>query len=312
MTDLDTSTANDSAKDSVDKLTRYLFPELAVRCVAVRLSDSWQASQAHIEQSNTIASLLGETVAANVLMAANLKAGSRLNVQVQSPAGSAGTSAIELLLSQCRDSLEFRGICNLKQADIKQTELLTALSQSQASVLYEPDSGTDRYQGIVPASAEGIASSLEAYFAQSEQLPTRLWLAADSYTASGLMLQMMPGANETSDGDGWNRLQQLAETIKPEELLQLPSDDIMHRLFHQETVNKLDERQPQFRCGCSAERVQAMIRGLGQADAEALLEEQGEISVTCEFCNQRYALDAVDLGQLFSAENGVDGPGTQQ
>ena len=135
---------------------------------------------------------------------------------------------------------------------------------------------------------------------RSEQLDTRLWLAADDGHAAGLLLQKLP-APEDADGDSWNRATMLAGTVTPDELLALPPRRLLHRLYHQEDVRLYDPRPVSFRCSCSPERVGAMLRMLGLAEVRSILEERDTVEVTCEFCNRGYRYDKVDAEQLFAS-----------
>ena len=136
---------------------------------------------------------------------------------------------------------------------------------------------------------------------QSEQLETRLWLATDGEQACGFLLQRLPD-NVAEDTDAWNRTLNLANTLKPDELLKLPAREILHRLFHEEDLRLFDARPVAFRCTCSRERVANLLRLLGLDEVHSILEEQGKIAVDCEFCNRHYQFDAVDAEQLFAAE----------
>jgi molecular chaperone Hsp33 len=143
-----------------------------------------------------------------------------------------------------------------------------------------------------------LANALEAYFAQSEQLPTRLWLTADGDAAAGLLLQRLPGGR--ADSDDWRRVCLLAETVHSAELAQLPVRELLRRLFHEESVRLFDPEPLAFRCSCSRERVGAALQALGRAELQDLLAQDGEVSVDCEFCNRRYRFDAVDLERLWA------------
>jgi molecular chaperone Hsp33 len=157
------------------------------------------------------------------------------------------------------------------------------------------------YQGIVPLTGHSLNGALEHYFQQSEQLPTRLWLACNESSAVGLLLQKLPGTEE--DSDSWNRITQLASTITDEELLGLEQTEILHRLFHEETIRLFEPDSLRFRCSCSREKISTMIHSLGKQQAQDILKQQGEINVHCEFCNARYDFDAIDVEQIFLPGN---------
>ncbi|HKJ88617.1 MAG TPA: Hsp33 family molecular chaperone HslO, partial [Gammaproteobacteria bacterium] len=155
------------------------------------------------------------------------------------------------------------------------------------------------YQGIVGLEGGSVASALEEYFARSEQLPTRIWLASDGAQAGGLLLQRMPDREE-QDPDAWDRTVHLASTLTDRELLDLPPNDLLYRLFHEEEVRVFDPEYVNFRCSCSREKVAGVLRGLGRQEVEETLEQEGEVRVNCEFCGKAYVFDAVDAEQLFA------------
>lgn len=176
-----------------------------------------------------------------------------------------------------------------------------------ALTLVQPDPSlrSQSYQGIVDlAGSKTVAEALSAYMTQSEQVETRMWLSSDATAASGLMLQKVAaeggkGTDPDFDPEDWNRVQKLAETVTPDEQLKLEPREVLKRLFWQENPQMGTPRAPKFECGCSRDRVGGMIRALGEEDALALVEEQGKIEVTCEFCGKTYAFDPIDVHQLF-------------
>jgi molecular chaperone Hsp33 len=162
------------------------------------------------------------------------------------------------------------------------------------------------YQGIVPFEGDTVAEVLEHYMERSEQIPTRLWLAADDRAAFGLLLQRMPDEGgklpADFDEDGWRRVTTLAQTLLREEMLQLPVDAILKRLFWECPMTPLQQRRPAFACTCSRDKVGAMLRMLGRPEVDSILAERGEVAVKCEFCNNDYRFDAVDSARLFASE----------
>jgi molecular chaperone Hsp33 len=152
---------------------------------------------------------------------------------------------------------------------------------------------------------------LEDYFARSEQLATRLWLAADGERAAGLLLQRLPN-RDSDDPDAWERATTLADTLKDAELLGLPAEQVLTRLFHEEQVRVYDPEPVAFRCTCSADKVGGMLRGLGVEEVRSVVAEQGEVRVNCEFCGRPYVWDAVEVERLFAAGPTPEGPDTHQ
>jgi molecular chaperone Hsp33 len=178
------------------------------------------------------------------------------------------------------------------------------------TVTLETESAAQRYQGIVPITGGGLADALELYFANSEQLPTRLWLHADAHGASGMLLQRLPaesgagqpGAEPPGDvEDAWRRVQIIGDTLTPEELRTLADREILHRLFNEDDVRLYEPAPVYFRCRCSRERVAGMLQGLGEQEIRSVLAERGQVEVRCDFCNRAYTFDAVDVAQLFNA-----------
>ena len=160
----------------------------------------------------------------------------------------------------------------------------------------------------MPISGDRLAESVQGYFDNSEQLPTRLWLYADADGVSGMLLQRLPGNGENPDAahaaaidDAWRRVQLIGDTLTPVELRTLGDAEILHRLFNEDDLRLFEPSPVYFRCRCSRERVAGMLQGLGEVETRAILAERGEVEVRCDFCNRAYTFDAVDVGQIFNA-----------
>jgi molecular chaperone Hsp33 len=177
-------------------------------------------------------------------------------------------------------------------------DLHAQFGAGRLTITIDPGTGGERYQGIVALEGDGLADAIDTYLDRSEQLPTRMWLAADENSAAGMLLQKLPGTD--ADDDAWNRVQALGATLSAGELLALPAQEIIHRLFHEEEVRLFDTEPVSFHCSCSRERVAGMLHSLGQDEVMDILRSEGAIEVTCEFCNKRYRFDAVDAAQLFA------------
>jgi molecular chaperone Hsp33 len=183
------------------------------------------------------------------------------------------------------------------------------IGNGNLTVTLETDDGAQRYQGIVPLAGQRLAESLQVYFENSEQLPTRLWLHADSLGASGMLLQKLPSegspAGAAADAavidDAWRRVQLIGETLTPDELRTLADVEILHRLFNEDDIRLFEPAPVYFRCRCSRERVSSMLQSLGEAESRSVLAERGTVEVHCDFCNRAYLFDAVDIAQLFNA-----------
>ncbi len=284
-----------------DTLLRFLLPTAGVRGVAVRLDQTWQTMAARAAYPRAAAELLGEAAAAAALFTGHAKVDGRLSVQLRSH------GALRTLFAECTAAGTLRGIVQLDKPDdgsaSPPSRDLRALGDAAvlAITIENPSVGGRepiRYQGLVELDADNLAEAFEGYFRQSEQLPTRLLLACDGERAAGMMLQKLPG--DAGDGDGWNRAGALFDTLGSEELLALPPDEAIHRLFHEESPEAMGEKPLRFACSCSRERVAAMLVSLGAEEAEAAVEAgDGEARVRCEFCGQEYCFNGDQVLGLF-------------
>ncbi len=279
---------------SPDILLRFLLPEAGVRGVIVCLGDTWQHIRERADYPPLAAALLGEACAAAALFTGHTKIDGRLSVQLRGQAG------LRTLFAECTAAGTLRGIAQLA-GDGDAPANLSELGPDALLAITIENPGLDprepqRYQSLVSLQADRLATAFEDYFRQSEQLPTRLLLAADSTVATGLMLQKLPG--DEGDADGWTRANALFDTLGHTELLATPSATILHRLFHEEPLELLAERPLRFACSCSRERVADMLHSLGPEEATAAV--QGEAAeVRCEFCGQNYLFTPDQIGELF-------------
>jgi molecular chaperone Hsp33 len=277
-----------------DTLQRFLFEHAAIRGELVRLDATWRAVLSKHDYPEPLARVMGEMMAAGALLAATLKFNGTLIMQIQ------GTGPVRLVVVECTAGFAMRATAKW-DGDLGDADFAGLVGNGKFAITLDPKDGGNSYQGIVELAGGGVAQALEHYMERSEQLGTKLVLAADGATACGLLLQKLPeGASE--DADAWNRVQQLGATLSLKELLNLSFAEIVHRLFHEEDVRIFDPQPVHFECACSRERVGGMLRMLGLAEVRAILAEQGKVDVGCEFCNQHYLFDAVDAEQLFAAD----------
>ncbi|HSP00560.1 MAG TPA: Hsp33 family molecular chaperone HslO, partial [Thioalkalivibrio sp.] len=253
---------------SSDTINRFILETTNVRGEWVHLDATWQALLERYEYPPVVRDLLGQALAAVALLSATIKFDGSLILQVT------GNGPLNLLVVQASGHGTVRGLARW-QSDVPQTDLSAQVGDGRMVMTIDPGEGRERYQGIVPLEGASLAEALEGYFTRSEQLPTRLWLAADGQRAAGLLLQTLPG--EERDPDAFNRAVTLANTVKDEELLQLPVETLLHRLYHEEDVRLLDGSPVSFRCGCSRERVADMLRNLGRVEVDSILEDEGQV-----------------------------------
>ncbi len=293
-----------------DSLHRFLFEHYPIRGHIVHLDAAWRALLEHRDYPASVRKALGEAVAASVLLAATLKFEGTLSLQLQ------GDGPMHLLLAQCSNELGVRAVARYREtpeiAD-PDADLLALSGAGKLLVTLENDDLSQRYQGIVSLEGRGLADSLQGYFENSEQLPTRLWLHADDNGVSGMLLQRLSDDSVVSRGgpglesevrpdfdDAWHRVQLLADTLRPEELRELSDRQILQRLFAEDDVRIFESSPVYFRCRCSRDRVVGMLRGVGADEIRSVLAERGSVEVRCDFCNRAYQFDRVDVEQIFS------------
>lgn len=286
-----------------DQLLRFQVADTSVRAEWVELSTAWQEVVERHSLSETGITLLGEMTAASLLLAATLKHQGSLTAQI------IGNGPLNLMVVECQADGAFRA--TLKRSDVRPlpdptsmdlNELINPDGDARFAITLDPKTaGRQAYQGVVPLEGSSMAQILERYMSRSEQLETRLWLAADGQRVAGLLLQKLPSEGDIPpvDGDAWDRLQKLAETLQPEEMLANDARTMMHRLFWQERLGPIESRPIRFECHCSKQKVAAMLQMLGQDELADIIEELGEVAVSCEYCNTPYNFDPIDVESLF-------------
>lgn len=279
-------------KSSIDTLRRFLFEHAPIRGEVVRLDAVWQSVVERHAYPPVLRDLMGELCAAAVLLAATLKLKGSMVLQIH------GKGAVKLLVVECSGDLELRATAKW-EGELAQGTLHELVGDGRFVITLDPKDGNQAYQGIVGLQGDSIAEILQNYMTRSEQLDTRLWLAADGQNAGGMLLQKLPEQHEP-DADAWDRAVQIAETLKPEELLNLPSAELVHLLYHEEDIRLFDAQAVVFRCTCSRDNVARLLRMLGREEVEEILVGSGDIEVHCEFCNQRYLFDRIDADAVFS------------
>jgi len=301
----------------MSELHKFLFDGLPVRGMLVRLTGAWQELLSRREPGQEyppeLRDLLGQMSAAAVLMQANIKFNGALVLQVF------GDGPVKLAVAEAQPDLAFRATAKCVGEVAPGAGLAAMLNlhgQGRCAITLDPRDklpGQQPYQGVVPLSdADGaplakLSDVLEQYMRQSEQLDTRLVLAASGEIAAGLLIQRLPVEGEANLGEAraeelaeaFNRIAILAASLTAEELLTLDADTVLRRLFWEETVTRYEPQQPRFACTCSRERVGQMLRGLGREEVDSVLAERGDVEIGCDFCGRHYRFDAVDVGALF-------------
>ncbi|MGB7481343.1 MAG: Hsp33 family molecular chaperone HslO [Burkholderiaceae bacterium] len=296
-----------------DTLQKFITEDGAVRGELVDVSAAWRQVQARHDYPPAVRALLGEMLAATALLSANLKFNGAIIMQIH------GDGPVRLLVVECDAELHMRATAKLApDAAVEDgagiAQLINLHGHGRFAITLDPRDklpGQQPYQGIVPLNGDSVAEVIEHYMLRSEQLDTRLWLAADADHARGMLLQRMPdGGGQAPEAatDTWERLTMLAATVKRDELLATDVDTLRHRLFWEETIRLFEPLRPQFRCSCSRDKVAGMLKMLGQDEVQSALDELGQLGIDCDFCGQHYEFDKVDCAQLFASEAPLPAP----
>ena len=309
----------------MSELHKFIFDGLPVRGMLVRLTDSWQEILKRREAAGgypvEVIHMLGEMTAAAALMQGNIKFNGALILQIF------GDGPVKVAVAEVQPDLSLRATATVTgtiEPGTTLSQLVNVNNLGRCAITLDPTDklpGQQAYQGVVPLfgdqheKIENLSEVLEHYMLQSEQLDTKLILAADGNVAAGLLIQRLPvkgegnlegqidsDVNEDAIGrnEDYKRISILASTLKREELLTLDVDTILHRLFWEEPHTRFEPLTPTFACNCSRERVSTMLRGLGVEEIESIIEERGSVGVTCEFCGAQYDFDPVDAAQIFT------------
>lgn len=312
----------------MSELHKFMFEGLPVRGMLVRLTDAWQEILRRRQEAGgypaAVTELLGEMAAAATLMQANIKFNGALVMQIQ------GDGPVKLMVAEVQPDLGLRATATVQGEvadDAPLSHMVNVLGQGRCAITLDPKDrlpGQQPYQGVVPLygdrgeKLEKLSEVIEHYMLQSEQLDTRLVLAANDQMAAGLLIQRLPLQGEANlagsgvarrdedqigQNEDYNRIAMLAASLKREELLELDAETILRRLFWEEDVRRFEPLTgadgPRFACTCSRDRVAGMLRSLGQDEVASILAEQGQVEVGCDFCGAHYRFDPVDAAQVF-------------
>jgi len=295
-----------------DHVRRFIFEQRPLRGHWVQLEDAWRALRAHTSYPAPVNALLGEAVAAAVLLAATLKFKGTLTFQLQ------GSGAVRLLVAQCTHDFKLRAVARWDAAAVSALEAGAPCGppfrelvggDGRLTVTVEADERSQRYQGVVPLAGDSLAQSLEVYFASSEQLPTRVILAAADARAAGMLVQKLPGeGREPEEGSlaAWEEAARGIERLSARELLGGPVEAVLARAFADQDLRLFRGSPVRFECRCSLGRVTGVLKALGAGEIRDVLKEHGSVTVTCEFCQRPYEFDSIDIEALFA-----EGPGPE-
>ncbi|MDW8480169.1 MAG: Hsp33 family molecular chaperone HslO [Xanthomonadales bacterium] len=276
-----------------DRLQPFLIEDCGVRGVLVRLGPSWREIRSHARSGPALRRLLGEAVAASALLTAHIKRGTRTSLQLQS-AGPLAT-----LFADCSGRGELRGLVRARGPLPDPIALDHLGPEALLAVCLEQPDG-QRYQGLVPLEAPTLEAALEGYFRRSEQIATRIRLAADDTRAAGIMIQLLPSAPDDYEPApaAFTLLAAPLGHLGPPSLLGDPPERLLPALFPERPLRLAAGRELRFGCGCSREKAAAMLRLLGAEETRAALADRAELEVSCEFCDRSYRFDAEALAAI--------------
>lgn len=270
---------------------RFLLENLDIRGAVVHLDSIWQQMTAGRAYPQPVTQLLGEMSAITLFLGDNLKQIGRLTVQLN------GSGPVSMLVIDCNESLHIRGMAKCVR-DIEPQPVSDLLGHGQLLITLDMPSMRESYQSIVPIDGNSIAEVFEHYFKQSEQLSSRLFLITTDHAVFGLLLQKLPAADR-QDPDGWARAEALGATVSDQTLLNLTAEEILIRLFHEETIRIFDPQTVHYGCHEDPAKIYAMLRSLGREEVDSILKEFGEVVINDDICNREYRLDALAIDAVF-------------
>jgi molecular chaperone Hsp33 len=276
-------------------LNRYLFEDLSVRGELVQLDEAYQRIISSKEYPAALQKLLGELLVSATLLTATLKFEGSITIQLQ------GDGPVSLAVINGDHDQKIRGVARWEGDIAGDASLHDMMGKGYLVITIEPKKG-ERYQGVVGLEGETLADVIEGYFANSEQLKTRLWIRTGEHEgkahAAGMMIQVMPDGTGTPED--FEHLEQLTDTVKNEELFTLPANELLYRLYNQDKVRLYEPQPVEFHCGCSRERSGAAIITVDKTEIYDILAEEGSISLHCDYCGTSYTFDESEVTDLYT------------
>ncbi|MGR2667570.1 Hsp33 family molecular chaperone HslO [Vibrio campbellii] len=276
-------------------LNRYLFEDLSVRGELVQLDEAYQRIISSKEYPAALQKLLGELLVSTTLLTATLKFEGSITIQLQ------GDGPVSLAVINGDHDQKIRGVARWEGDIADDASLHDMMGKGYLVITIEPKKG-ERYQGVVGLEGETLADVIEGYFANSEQLKTRLWIRTGEHEgkahAAGMMIQVMPDGTGTPED--FEHLEQLTATVKNEELFTLPANELLYRLYNQDSVRLYEPQPVEFHCGCSRERSGAAIITVERAEINDILAEEGSVSLHCDYCGTSYSFDETEITELYA------------
>ena len=277
--------------NEIDTLQHFMFEHASIRGEIVHLHETYNTIMQQRLYPPAVKTLLGEALVSCILLAGSIKFEGELNLQFN------GNDTLPLIVVQCDNQLNVRACAKFK--DGSNLDYNQAFLQGQMTLTINQYKQTNTYQSVVPILSTAMSENIMHYCAQSEQIPTKVWLAINDEMAAGMLLQLMPDQNTVQREQFWEYAVQIGQTISETELLTLDNPTILHRLYHETVLRLYDARPIRFKCRCNQDKMKQVLNVLGAEEVKQLLEETGHVDVCCDFCNHKYSFDPIDIAMLF-------------
>lgn len=278
--------------NSADTLQRFIFEHAEIRGEIARLDDTYQTIVSQRDYPPAVKKLLGEALVSCLLLVGSIKFEGELSLQFQ------GNEALPMMIIQCDHQLHLRGFARFKP-ELKDEDYQNAFLNGQMSFLINQSHLTEIFQSIIPIQSADMSQNLMSFFSQSEQVATQISIAINDTHVVGMLLQLLPGQDTEHREEFWSYASKIGQTVTAQELLNLPNEEILYRLYHETDIRLLLEKEACFKCRCHMEKMKSLLKSFGEKEVRELLDETGQIDITCDFCNQHYIFDAIDVELLF-------------
>lgn len=278
--------------DEFDTLQRFMFEHASIRGEIAHIDEVYKAILNQRPYPPMVKRLLGEALVSCLLLAGSIKFEGEISLQF------IGDIRLPLLLIQCDHQLNIRGFAKYQQEG-ENIDYNAAFLKGRMALTINQYNQTKAYQSVVPISSLSMGENLMHYFAQSEQVASRVWLAANDEMAAGMLLQLMPDQDTKQREEFWEYAVQLGQTISEHELLTLDNPTILHRLYHETELRLYTARPVRFKCRCNEDKMKQVLTVLGEVEVKNLLQETGSVEVICDFCSHRYTFDSIDVAMMF-------------
>ncbi len=278
--------------EACDGLQRFIFEHAEIRGEIARLDETYQTIIEQRDYPPVVKQMLGEALVACLLLVGSMKFEGELSLQFQ------GNAALPMIIVQCDHLLNLRGFAKFTE-DLTPQEYQGAFLDGQMSFTINQSHQTEVFQSIIPITSMSMSQNLMNFFSQSEQVATQIMIGVDNKRVAGMLLQLLPGQDTGQREEFWEYATKIGQTVTADELLNLSNSEILYRLYHETEIRLLLEKSVRFKCRCNVDKMRSVLKMLGQDDVHQLLKEYEKIEVVCDFCNQKYYFDSIDVAILF-------------